>query len=108
MATLTELLAGALAGENTCVTCGGAVPVTAAAVGFVAQLHADGELAACDPEGVRMLLLLGSVDAGCGVVTDGHAQRPRASCPRCATPAELALATQMASGLGVANDRSRV
>jgi hypothetical protein len=99
METLTELLAIALDGENACVHCHGAVPVTAAAIGFVTRLHADGDLEALDPEGLRMLLLLGSVDAGCGLLRDRPASGLRVSCPSCATPTELALAARMAGGL---------
>ncbi|HEX4032934.1 MAG TPA: hypothetical protein VHX66_00685 [Solirubrobacteraceae bacterium] len=100
MGTLTEVLEDALAGENACVSCNGVVPVTAASVAFVTQLHADGQLDGIESEGVRMLLLLGSVDAGCGVSTEEFGTRPRVSCPSCATAPERALAAAIAGAFG--------
>ena len=104
METLTALLEVALAGENACVHCGGAVPVTAAAIGFVSGLHADGDLDALDPEGLRMLLLLGSVDAGCGSSVpcgrdSARGDAPAAGCPGGA-PAPAATPSAPKSGAG--------
>jgi hypothetical protein len=101
MGTLTELLANALDGENTCVSCNHPVPVTAASVDAITRLHAYGHLEGLDPEGVRMLLVLGSVDAGCGVSIEGCGARPRVSCPSCATATERALGASLAGDSGV-------
>ena len=96
---LAEILRSALAGDNACAVCGGAVPVAPAAVEFVCRLHSDGRLEQMEPEGVRMILVLGSLDAGCGLADADVEGRPRVSCPRCATPGELALAASMTSGI---------
>ena len=104
---MTELLASALDGDNTCASCGGAVPITAQSVAFVRDLHDAGELANVAPEGVRMLLLLGSVEAGCGLAADPDSGRPRVSCRDCATPAQLQAAAAISRGFGGGHRRFR-
>ena len=94
-----EILDDALAGDNSCAACGGAVPVTPAAVDLVMALHRDGSLTEMDPEGVRMLLVLGSLDAGCGATPGDADGRLRVSCPRCASTGELALAARLRAGV---------
>jgi endogenous inhibitor of DNA gyrase (YacG/DUF329 family) len=96
MATpFSEILRAALAGDNRCAVCGGAVPVTSQSVEEARRLHRQGHLERMDPEGVRMLFLLGSLDAGCGVAAADAAGRLRVACPPCASPVERELAFEM-------------
>ena len=89
---LRTILSAALAGDNACARCGGAVPVAPGAVELVENMHRDGRLEHLDPEGVRMLLLLGSLEAGCALAdTDAHG-RVRVACPPCASSDQLARA----------------
>jgi hypothetical protein len=105
---LRQVLHSALAGENACVACGSAVPVSSRAVAQIEALHRAGSLESLEPEGVRMLLLLGSLEAGCGVAA-GADGRMRASCPWCVSPDERALAAQMtaAAPAGTAGARRK-
>jgi hypothetical protein len=95
---LREILRSALAGENACAACGGAVPVASTAVELLCRLHGDGRLEQMEPEGVRMILVLGSLDAGCGIADADADGRLRVSCPRCSSPGQLARAATMSSG----------
>ncbi len=89
-ARFSEILRAALAGDNNCAVCGGAVPVSSQSVAQVQRLHREGRLELMDPEGVRMLLLFGSLDAGCGVAAADAEGRLRVACPLCASAQELA------------------
>jgi hypothetical protein len=101
-----QLLRPALAGDNACAVCGGAVPVSARAIKLLERLHRAGRLEAVEPEGVRMMLVLGSLEAGCGMADADAQGRVRVSCPWCASPDEQALARELtAGGLAVAGLR---
>jgi len=91
----SEILRVALAGDNRCAVCGGAVPVSKQSVDEARRLHRRGHLERMEPEGVRMLLLLGSLDAGCGVAPADAAGRLRVACPPCASPVEREVAFAM-------------
>ncbi|HEY1778356.1 MAG TPA: hypothetical protein VGG41_19525 [Solirubrobacteraceae bacterium] len=90
-----QILQAALAGDNRCAVCRGPVPVSAKSVEDARRLHRDGHLERMDPEGVRMLLVLGSLDAGCGVAAEDAAGRLRVTCPACASADERASALEM-------------
>jgi len=94
-ARFSEILLTALAGDNRCAVCGGAVPVSSQSVEQAQNLHRAGHLERMDPEGVRMLLLLGSLDAGCGVAATDADGRLRVACPPCASAGELVVAFEM-------------
>jgi hypothetical protein len=91
----SEILRAALAGDNRCAVCGGDVPVSSRSVEQAQKLHREGHLERMDPEGVRTLLLLGSLDAGCGIAPADAAGRLRVACPACASSDELAVAASM-------------
>jgi hypothetical protein len=95
VADIEEVLAAALGGDNSCASCGGSVPVSARGVNLVHALFSAGRLDGVDPEGVRMLILLGSLDAGCGLARVPRFGRMRASCPACATAPELEMAARL-------------
>lgn len=94
-AAFRQMLHTALAGDNACVACGGVVPVSSRAVELVESLHRAGRLEAIEPEGVRMMLLLGSLEAGCGMAAVDASGRARVSCPPCASPPERSLAREL-------------
>jgi hypothetical protein len=94
-ARFSEILRAALAGDNRCAVCGGAVPVSSRSVEEARKLHRQGQLEQMDPEGVRMLLLLGSLDAGCRVAPADAAGRLRVACPSCAPSDERRFAADM-------------
>jgi hypothetical protein len=93
-----QLLRPALAGDNACAICGGAVPVSSRAIKLLERLHRAGRLEAIEPEGVRMMLVLGSLEAGCGMAEADAQGRVRVSCPWCASPDEQALAREVTAG----------
>jgi hypothetical protein len=93
-----QILRSALAGDNACAICGGAVPVSSRALKLVERLHRAGRLEAIEPEGVRMMLVLGSFEAGCGMAASDARGRVRVSCPWCASPDEQALAREVTAG----------
>ena len=94
----SAILDRALAGDNTCAACGGLVPVSSRAVELSQTLHRDGLLERMAPEGVRMILVLGSLEVGCGVAGADAGGRVRVSCPACASADERELASSMIAG----------
>jgi hypothetical protein len=94
-AAFRQILHTALAGDNACAACGGVVPVSSRAVELVESLHNAGRLEAIEAEGVRMMLLMGSLEAGCGMAAADADGRMRVSCPPCASPVERSRAREL-------------